>query len=102
MLAFRQHLIDLRDYLHSNWNGLRNYALETRQGWKISSAMAESAMSHLVNQRTGKRQPMRWSAAGAHLLFQARCAVPNKRLDSLFREWHPEFRKQQTIPLPVE
>ena len=29
---FRQHLMDLRDYLRSNWNGLRNYALETRQG----------------------------------------------------------------------
>ena len=41
---FRQHLIDLRDYLRSNWNGLRNYASETGQGRKVSSAMAESAM----------------------------------------------------------
>jgi hypothetical protein len=98
---FRQHLIDLCDYLHSNWNGLRNYAAETRQGRRISSAMAESAMSHLVNQRMGKRQPMRWSAAGAHLLLQVRCAVLNNRLDSLFREWHPDFRKQQAILLPV-
>jgi len=98
---FRQHLIDLRDYLRSNWNGLRNYAAETRQGRKISSAMAESAMSHLVNQRMGKRQPMRWSAAGAHLLLQVRCAVLNNRLDSLFREWHPEFRKQHAIALPI-
>jgi hypothetical protein len=54
--------------------------------------MAESAMSHLVNQRMGKRQPMRWSAAGTHLLLQARCAVLNNRLDSWFREWHPDFR----------
>jgi hypothetical protein len=98
---FRQHIIDLRDYLRSNWNGLRNYAAETRQGRKISSAMAESAMSHLVNQRMGKRQPMRWSAAGAHLLLQVRCAVLNNRLDSFFREWHPDFRKQQAISLPV-
>jgi hypothetical protein len=51
-------MIDLRDYSRSNWNGLRNYAAETRQRRKISSAMAESAMSHLVNQRMGKRQPM--------------------------------------------
>lgn len=71
---FRQHMIDLRDYLRSNWNGLRNYAAETRQGRRISSALAESAMSHLMNQRMGKRQPMRWSAAGAHLLLQIRCA----------------------------
>jgi hypothetical protein len=39
---FRQHLIDQRDYLRSNWNGLRNYAAERRQGRKIPSAMAES------------------------------------------------------------
>ena len=98
---FRQHLRDLRGYLRSNWNGLRNYAAETRQGQKISSALAESAMSHLVNQRMGKRQPMRWSAEGAHLLLQVRCAALNNRLDNLFREWHPKFRKQQAIPLLV-
>jgi hypothetical protein len=69
---FRQHMIDLRDYLRSNWNGLRNYGAETRQGRKISSALAESAMSHLVNQRMGKLQPMRWSAEGSHLLLQVR------------------------------
>lgn len=62
---FRQHMIDLRDYLRSNRNGLRNYAAETRQGRRISSAIAESAMSHFVNQRMGKPQPMRWSAEGA-------------------------------------
>ena len=95
-------MMDLRDYLGSNRKGLRNYGAETRQGRKISSAMAESAMSHLVNQRMGKRQPMRWSAAGAHLLLQVRCAVLNNRLDSLFRAWHPDFRKQQAISSPVE
>jgi hypothetical protein len=91
---FRQHLVDLHDYLRSNWSGLRNYAAERRKGLKISSAAAESLMSHLVNQRMGKRQPMRWSSEGAHLLLQVRCAVLDKRLDSLFREWFPNFRKQ--------
>jgi hypothetical protein len=87
--------------LRNNWNGLRNYGAERRKGWKISSALAESAMSHLVNQRMGKRQPMRWSARGAHLLLQVRCAVLNHGLDDLFREWHPEFRRQQAVALPV-
>jgi hypothetical protein len=94
-------MIGLRDYLCGNWNGLRNYGADTRQGRKISSAMAESAMSHLVNQRMGKRQPMRWSAEGAHLLLQVRCAVLNNRLDNMFREWHPDFRKQRALALPV-
>jgi hypothetical protein len=47
------------------------------------------------------RQPMRWSAEGAHLLLQVHCAVLNNRLDDLFREWHPDFRKQQAIALSV-
>jgi hypothetical protein len=98
---FRQHIIDLRDYLRSNRSGLKNYALERRKGRGISSALAESVMSHLVNQRMGKRQRMRWSAEGAHLLLQVRCAVLDKRLDTLFREWHPNFRKQHVAPLAV-
>jgi hypothetical protein len=49
-------------------------------------------MNHLVNQRMGKHQPMRWSAEGAHLLLQVRCAVVDRRLENLFREQYPMFR----------
>ena len=51
------------------------YARDRRHGLRISSVPAESAMSHLVNQRMGNHQPMRWSSEGAHLLLQVRCAV---------------------------
>jgi hypothetical protein len=98
---FRQHLINLRDYLRGNASGLRNYAKDRRNGLLISSAPAESLMSHLVNQRMGKRQPMRWSPEGAHLLLQVRCAVLDGRLDSLFREWFPNFRRQLATPLQI-
>ena len=97
---FRQHLVNLRDYLRSKWSALTNYAVERRRGLRISSALAESVMSHLVNQRMDKRQPMCWSSEGAHLLLQVRCAVLDQRLDSLFREWHPKFRNQEALPLP--
>jgi hypothetical protein len=56
----------------------------------IGSAPAESGMNHLIN-RMGKRQPMRWSANGAHLLLQVRCAVLDHRLEVLFREWFPRL-----------
>jgi hypothetical protein len=69
---FRRHLLELKEYLRHNWNNLTNYAHAHRHGLRISSAPAESGMSHLVNQRMGKRQPMRWSAAGAHQLLQVR------------------------------
>jgi len=98
---FRKHMLDLRDYLCRNQVALRNYAQDRRKGLRISSALAESAMSHLVNQRMGKRQPMRWSAEGAHLLLQVRCAVLDNRLDMLFREWLPKFRPQIPQPLLV-
>jgi hypothetical protein len=82
----RSHLLDLRNYLLSNQHGLTNYAHAYRHGLRISSAPAESGMNHLVNQRMGKHQPMRWSADGAHLLLQVRCAVIDGRLEKLFRE----------------
>ena len=56
-------------------------------------------MSHLVNERMGKRQPMRWSPEGAHLLLQVRCAVLDNRLEMLFGEQLPKFRRQTPLPL---
>src|ERR1700694_1317342 len=75
MQRFRKHLRDLRDYLVNNQTSLTNYAHAYRNGLRISSAPAESGMSHVINQRMGKRQPMCWTAEGAHLLLQVRCAV---------------------------
>jgi hypothetical protein len=92
MQRFRKHLLDLRDYLVNNQTSLTNYAHAHRNGLRISSAPAESGMSHVINQRMGKRQPMCWTAEGAHLLLQVRCAVLDERLDALFRERYPRFR----------
>ena len=78
---------------------MTDYRKAQREGLRISSAPAESGMSHLVNQRMGKRQPMCWLSEGAHLLLQVRCAVLDDRLDALFREWHPKFRR---LPAALE
>ena len=94
-------MLDLRDYLCRNQLALRDYGQDRRNGLRISSALAESAMSHLVNERMGKRQPMRWSADGAHHHLQVRCAVLDNRLEMLFREWLPKFRRQPPPPLLI-
>ncbi len=94
---FRQHLLGLLQYMVNNQANRISYAHAYRHGLRISSCPAESGMSHLVNQRLGKRQPMCWSAEGAHLLLQVRCAVLNDRLDTLFQEWHPQFRRQTAV-----
>ena len=86
---FGRHLAGLRRYLRSNSHLLFHYARTRRGGRWISTATAESGMNHVVNARMGKRQPMRWSAEGAHLLLQVRCALLDDRLDGLFREWYP-------------
>jgi CHASE2 domain-containing sensor protein len=39
--------------------------------------MAESAVNQVINARMCKRQQMRWTPRGAHLLAQVRCAVLN-------------------------
>ena len=102
MRRFRRHLLDLRDYLVNNQASLTNYAHAYRHGLRISRAPAESGMSHIVNQRLGKRQPMCWSLDGAHRLLQVRCAVLDGRLEALFREWYPKFRLlPPTIELPA-
>ncbi len=84
--------LDLRDYLRSNWGSLANYADARRMRLRISSAPAESNMHHIVNQRMGKRQPMRWSASGATYMLQVRCAVLDDRLAGYFRQWYPRFQ----------
>ena len=51
--------------------------------------MAKSAVNQVLNHRMCKRQQMRWSPRGAHLLAQVRCAVINGDLVdrlALFRQ----------------
>jgi hypothetical protein len=90
---------ELKEYLQHNWRNLTNYAHAHRQGLRILSAPAESGMSQSVNQRMGKRQPMRRSAAGAHQLLQVRCPVLDCRLEAFFREWWPKFRLTPPVEL---
>ena len=51
--------------------------------------MSEAAVNQVLNHRMCKRQQMRWSPRGAHLLAQVRCAVINGDLSerlALFRK----------------
>ena len=90
---FRRHAVELHRYIRNNSRGLINYGLARRKGQRISTAPAESGMGHLVKERMGRGKPIRWSADGANLLLQVRCAVLDARLDKLFREWYPRFQR---------
>ena len=49
-------------------------------------------MNHLVNHRMSKKQPMRWSPEGAHLLLQVRADVLNGTQTDRYRQVHTQFR----------
>jgi hypothetical protein len=46
-----------------------------------------------LDKRFDKRQSMRWTPRGAHLLLQTRTRVLNGDLDQLIRRRYPAFRK---------
>ena len=80
---------ELVAYVESNGGSTIPYGRRYRGGSSISTAMAESAVNQVLNHRMCKRQQMRWSSRGAHLLAQVRCAVINGDLNerlTLFRQ----------------
>ena len=72
-------------YIRSHTRFLVNYGARYRKGLPISSSIAESAVNQIVSARMAKKQQMRWSDDGAHVLALVRVADLNGELsvDSL-------------------
>jgi hypothetical protein len=58
-------------YIRSHTRFLVNYGARHRKGLPISSSIAESAVNQ-VSLRMAKKQQMRWSDKGAHVLALVR------------------------------
>jgi hypothetical protein len=80
-------------YISNNAGYIVNYGERFRAGERISTGFVESAVNQIVDKRFDKRQSMRWTPTGAHLLLQARTRVLNGDLDQLIRSRYPNFRK---------
>jgi hypothetical protein len=76
-----------------------NYGDRYRHGEPISTAMAESAVNQVISKRFVKKQQMKWTKRGAHLLLQVRTHVLNDELRDLFCRWYPGL---QTSEEPVQ
>ena len=50
----------------------------------------ESAVNQVVSKRFVKKQQMRWTEAGAHLLLQIRVQVLNGDWRAALSRWYPE------------
>jgi hypothetical protein len=81
-------------YLRVNAWSIPNYGERYRVGEAISSSIAESAVNQVIAKRMVKKQQMRWTLRGAHLLLQIRTRVLNDQLAADFRRWYPAFTHQ--------
>lgn len=89
--VFLVRLAEFRGYLAANAEQIPNYGERRRCGEVVSSAMAESTVNQVISRRMVKKQQMRWSPRGAHLLLQLRTRVLNDDLAADFNRWYPGF-----------
>jgi hypothetical protein len=68
---------DLRTYVDNNRAFIPNFGERYRHGETISTAFVESTVNQVVSKRMVKKQQMRWTPRGAHLLLQMRTQVLN-------------------------
>ena len=76
-------------YITSNRTFIVNYGDRYRHGEIISTGFVESAINQVVSKRMVKKQQMRWTERGAHLLLQVRTRVLNQEWRSTLSRWYP-------------
>jgi len=70
--ALRKAASEFETYIANNASMIPNYAERRRYGERVSTGFVESTVNTVVGKRFGKRQQMRWSKRGAHLMLQKR------------------------------
>ena len=87
---------DLAGYVTANQDYIPDYGDRYRNGETITTSFVESAVNQVVSKRMVKKQQMRWSMRGAHLLLQVRTEVLNRDLRKTFQEWYPRMAAEPT------
>jgi hypothetical protein len=59
-------------YIERHGAFIPHYGERSRNGERVSTGFVESTGHYVVSKRMGKKQQMRWSQRGAHLLLQIR------------------------------
>ena len=81
-------------YITANRRFIPNYGDRYRHGETISTAaFVESAINQVVSKRMVKKQQMRWTDRGAHLLLQVRTRVLNEERRSTLSHWYPAMQE---------
>ena len=90
--ALRKAAGEFEVYIRNNAWMIPNYAERRRYGERVSTGFVESAINTVVGKRFGKRQQMRWSKPGAHLLLQTRTRALDGTLRDKFEQWYPGLK----------
>jgi hypothetical protein len=88
----------LLTYTRQNKSAIVDYGARYRSGRRIATALAESAVNSLTARRMVKKQQMRWSKRGAHLMLQVRAAVMNGNLREQLSYEPPIFKSRFDWP----
>jgi hypothetical protein len=97
-----QAVQEFEGYIEVNHGFIPNYGERYRYGEAISTAFVESTINWVVSKRMVKKQQMRWTKRGAHLLLQTRTTTLNGDLRDVFCNWYPAMAQTvENLPLAV-
>jgi hypothetical protein len=82
-------------YIDRNRASIPNYGDRYRYDEMISTGFVESTVNQVVSKRMVKKQQMRWTRRGAHLLLQVRTHVLNNEWRDAFCRWYPSMTKPE-------
>ena len=93
--ALRKTAAEFETYIANNKDMIPNYAERRQCGEQVSTGFVESTVNTVV----GKRQQMRWSRQGAHLMLQTRTRTLDGTLRSKFEQWYPGMKSADETPM---
>ncbi|HEK3807938.1 TPA: ISKra4 family transposase [Legionella pneumophila] len=94
-------LEEFDQYIKNNAALIPNYSDRYHYGEAITTAFVESTVNELVSKRMVKKQQMRWTQKGAHLLLQVRVKTLNNELRQTFCKWYSKMEKNDDATLPL-
>jgi len=100
-LKLQKKATEFHTYITNNQNFIPNYGERYRNGERIATGFVESTVNQVISKRMVKKQQMRWSKRGAHLLLQVRTKVLDQEWRETFERWYPGLNPQLQDALPL-
>ncbi len=92
--ALRKAAGEFQTSIANNRTMIPNSAERRRDGERVSTGFVESTVNTVVGKRFAKKQQMRWSQQGAHLMLQTRTRTLDGTLRHTFEHWYPGLSTQ--------